>query len=629
MFAQNVQPDKAEITVKNPVIKWEATNLEIAMTKNGSPVSSYNGSIYMTITDEDWNNLKENEYTLPNRWSYIFEPSDLWKKTFQRWLEINKEWKFYIEIYDRDDKFYWRQEITVVNWITSQSQHDITVHTPINWSTLINEKVEIIANCSDLPNSNVLIYLDNQSVSTTMTDENWWINYVLPNISQWKHSLMLEIIDIEWNSLWVSETISFVYTPENNQLFKSINIDPQDWYFIWDVISISVETTELAESVKLRLSDRGDNESIIMSKNWNGVFTQNVFLLYTWNISLSLDIYSANNTQTENQNNVKTIQVSDLPEIYNITTDIDADESKASIIWNTKNRESVSYFVIDYWFTQDQTDWKSTSTATESFIFKNVPYDKDVYYQITPYINDWNRHWSASDTIQFIIRKPSALSPLCWDREFSCDRGNVMNAERTDDWYVRQCTNEDDILVDCRKDISTGIMPTYDPECWTQPFTCIWWSVDNTWWDIKQWFSWLCINNEWTILKCETEPDRSCNIENIKTHTEKIWDKYYLVWDKVENMEKYVVYSSETPNISDRIKVYETSDTSYEYPFDHSVEEAQFMYFWVDGICADWEELQLSWATKVQVWPAEDFFLLVCLTILIFAWIKIFRFTEE
>jgi len=74
--------------------------------------------------------------------------------------------------------------------------------------------------------------------------------------------------------------------------------------------------------------------------------------------------------------------------------------------------------------------------------------------------------------------------------------------------------------------------------------------------------------------------------------------------------------------------VYETTDTSYEYPFDYNAKEETYMYFWVIWIC-EWEEYDLTWATKVKVWPTENFFLLLCLTLLIYAWIKLFRQTEE
>jgi hypothetical protein len=120
----------------------------------------------------------------------------------------------------------------------------------------------------------------------------------------------------------------------------------------------------------------------------------------------------------------------------------------------------------------------------------------------------------------------------------------------------------------------------------------------------------------------------SCPSKSISAHTEKIWDNYYLIRDKVEYVKKYIVYSSEFPDGKDKVKVYETTDTSYEYPFDYNAKEEQFMYFRIVWICDDGEEIELTWATEIQVWPAENFFLLLCLTFLIYFWIKLFRETE-
>jgi hypothetical protein len=35
------------------------------------------------------------------------------------------------------------------------------------------------------------------------------------------------------------------------------------------------------------------------------------------------------------------------------------------------------------------------------------------------------------------------------------------------------------------------------------------------------------------------------------------------------------------PDGSDKMKVYETTDTSYQYPFDKTSEEDKFAYFWI------------------------------------------------
>ena len=113
-----ILPDSAEIKVKDPIIMWEATNLEIRILKNDATMTSYEWSIWVIVTEENWTILKDNEYTVPSHWLYEYLWSDLWDKTFQRWLQINKEWKFYIEVMDlneNEDRTLWRQLITVVN----------------------------------------------------------------------------------------------------------------------------------------------------------------------------------------------------------------------------------------------------------------------------------------------------------------------------------------------------------------------------------------------------------------------------------------------------------------------------------------------------------------------------------
>ena len=122
IFAQNILPDSAEIEVKNPIIEWEATNLAVTIMKNWSKMNNYEGTVYFTIEEADWTALKPNEYTLPNGSIYSFVPTDLWSKEFQKWLEIKKEWTFYIQVEDLndpDEKIKKKKKITVIkkNWI--------------------------------------------------------------------------------------------------------------------------------------------------------------------------------------------------------------------------------------------------------------------------------------------------------------------------------------------------------------------------------------------------------------------------------------------------------------------------------------------------------------------------------
>lgn len=112
-------PDSVEISVKDKVIVWEAVNLSFTIIKGWEIMDDYEGIIYFLIVDEDWAPLKPSEYVMPAGWLYKYEKEDLWYKEFQRWLEIKKEWTFYIEVEDLMDDYeatLWRQKITVIKW---------------------------------------------------------------------------------------------------------------------------------------------------------------------------------------------------------------------------------------------------------------------------------------------------------------------------------------------------------------------------------------------------------------------------------------------------------------------------------------------------------------------------------
>ena len=561
IFAQNILPDEVKISVKDPIVVWEAANLKITILKNWSKMTSYEGTILIQITDENWTRIRDNERVLPSLWWYSFLSSDLWEKEFQKWLEIKKEWTFYIEISDLnqdEDKILWKQVIHVIKQDSQDVIKNIEIINPKNNANLIWNKVDIIARAPEIPNSTALIYIDEGDVDTTIVQTDWSINHSIWNLSQWQHSLAIEIPDLNWQILWKSEKIYFNVSPNWESEIKNVIVEPEKWLMTEDMVTISVYTDEMVESVKVKLSDR--SESVVMNKNWAWQFIQNVFLIGTWEISLSFETSSINNTVHQSYDNYKTISVSDVPYVDNVKVQTDIETQSADVSWEVFNGSNISSYLIDRRIDWPYTlSWKERSEKT-SFRFNDVPYDTTVNLAITPYRNNQSKHWAASKTIQFVISK----NQTCWN--WICDN-----------WESHEL---------CPQDCD-----------WTWATTIILWP--------------------------------SCPVQTISTRTEKIWDSYYLIRDKAENVKKYIIYSSESPDWKDKIKVYETSDTSYEYPFDHTSEKDIFMYFRIVWVCEDWEEIELTWATKVQVWPAENFFLLICLTLLIYFWIKLFRHTED
>ena len=212
LFAQTISPDTAEISVKDPIKEGEATNLKITILKNWSKMTNYNGTILILVTDENWTKLKDNEYTVPSRWMYSFLSSDLWEKEFQKWLEIKKDGNFYIEVSDlndNEDRILWKQLVHVTKNTATQDLKHIEITYPIpNWN-LIGQKAEIIWSCSEIPNSEAIIYIDDKPAWTTRVNWDWRIVHTIQNITEWQHSLSIEIPDLAWNIMWSSDKIFF------------------------------------------------------------------------------------------------------------------------------------------------------------------------------------------------------------------------------------------------------------------------------------------------------------------------------------------------------------------------------------------------------------------------------------
>ncbi len=117
----------------------------------------------------------------------------------------------------------------------------------------------------------------------------------------------------------------------------------------------------------------------------------------------------------------------------------------------------------------------------------------------------------------------------------------------------------------------------------------------------------------------------SCVVQWIVVKSEKIWDKYFLVWDEVKNATKYEIYRSDWEDMSDKKLVWETTEASFEYFFDKYAEKDQYAYYQVQAICSDGTSVLIDQAQKVQVWPFEDTLLIIIVSLFLYAVYKLYR----
>lgn len=122
----------------------------------------------------------------------------------------------------------------------------------------------------------------------------------------------------------------------------------------------------------------------------------------------------------------------------------------------------------------------------------------------------------------------------------------------------------------------------------------------------------------------------SCKIVWIKLSTIKEWDKNYLVWTKAEGATKYIIYKSEweSNSLKTMQKVWETTGTRFEFPFDSTSKKDLYAYYAVEAVCEDWNNMQIDKVKKVKVGPYDTMIVMLLLSALLYWGYKMYWYSK-
>jgi len=140
---------------------------------------------------------------------------------------------------------------------------------------------------------------------------------------------------------------------------------------------------------------------------------------------------------------------------------------------------------------------------------------------------------------------------------------------------------------------------------------------------------WLLVGDTSSVLKIEpthSGADKpTCIVKWIKVFTWKVWDKYYLKWDAVENAEKYKIYRSDwqVTDVSKMDKLWETTENRFEYPFNNNTKTYLYAYYAVEAVCSDWNSVIVDEVKKVNVGPLDNFLVIVVIWLFVYAIYKL------
>lgn len=121
-----------------------------------------------------------------------------------------------------------------------------------------------------------------------------------------------------------------------------------------------------------------------------------------------------------------------------------------------------------------------------------------------------------------------------------------------------------------------------------------------------------------------------CIVDSIKLDTTKVWDKHYLIWDKVSWVDRYIIYNADYPteNIASMNKIWETSQNRFEFYYDANAKTPVYKYYIVQGICNDGRLTNVASSEKVEVWPVNMAIYAICISLFGYLAIKLRKDTD-
>ena len=437
-------------------------------------------------------------------------------------------------------------------------------------------------------------------------------------------------ISINIVSLWEKKVFSDIKTFTVKDSYNGIFLSPDTWLVLGSTSVIQVNVENVVSEVFVQLNDQN---FLSLEKNSEGVFEKEVLFDMTGDVILNVKTVSEGVTSL--YENVKMLFVDNPKELQPATLEITP--YTWVIIGDTINFEAkVDPMITKVVLTLSWEDMKTqtvelvkegesifTKSTTAMFTgnvsvtlmangeneweVQMVPQIKTYYVDDVPTIGN----------VKFSLDENSGSLIVDWEVLGNAPQFRVFYGLSWDDFKDSVDTKEPNVVfqnLDTRREYYFKIIPLVGQQEDHASATDVY-VYKPPYRDPKV--------SDVSIIK-----GYACVVKGIRVRTEKIGRSYYLVWDDVPNATSYVVYSSDTKDWKKKTKLVETSSTRYEYPFDYTVEDPVYAYFWVEAVCSDNSVVSLTDAQKVQVGPAQNLMIIVILSLFVYAWIKLYRYTE-
>ena len=601
---QSDAPDNFQIEVSPSNFKInQPVDMTVTAIKNGQVMRWYKGTFYISV--EENGKSMFSDVTLPDSWVWNIDLTDQWVKTYTKGLTIKKAGTYKVIVEDiMDESRQWETTINVISDGPGETEN-IEILSPIQNVTESNSKLDVIAMAATIPNSQMEVFLNNVSVGSGMSDEGWFFNITVPLTQLWTNTLEIRATSRNWQLVGRSSIVTFLYDKQEEELFKSRSMTPTEKLELWMKASVTLKT---AESVSSAILHFGASD-YPMDWESKGNFSKDFTLQETWDLKIWFDLIVDNLSNPYPDKGV--VNVRDNIKIWAVKLVADpTEQSLINLSWEVIGATPDEY-AIYYWYSASSLEAR-TYTKNQEIALSWFTYGQTYYFQIYPVTSEHLQDWVESKVIDYTFPIPKS-DPVCGN--WVPEEGETCSTCPAD----LECEPEAVCWNGIEEEWETCDTCPEDLEC--EPKAVCWNGI------IEEGES--CESCAEDVWDCEEHPLPACVVKNIQFTTEKIWNKYYMVWNEVENATKYLIYRSEYEDNSDKQFIGETEIPRYEYPFDNTSEEEVYAYFTIEALCTDWDVVVIAEAEKVQVWPFEDMILILMTTFLFYLMYKLYTYRME
>ncbi len=504
-------------------------------------------------------------------------------------------------------------------------------------TAVVNEAVDIIVKAVDAQ-WNVVKDFKSEWV---VVEINWWNqeDYSIKNdmlefkdSDQWQLTISKDLIfSKEWTyKLMLSDIMSDTLKWETSITVKwKWDWDDGAW---WDIkvespiewskekstsISVIAKTNMPNNSYEIYIDDEKKIEDLT-SENWD--ISTTVDKLWSWNHVLIIKLLDVENKMVWQSKPVKfSIEWTESSDLFK---SIEFVPSNTAVKWDiikviVKTSNNVSSAELDVkWMSSYPMDKSSEWEFTKDILAENV-WTYSVSLNLTV---DWSSK-KFENVGSIIVTEWVAIKEVKYSKLNQWE----LNLEWTYEWDIKKFKVKYWVS---QENMSNELMTTWAIAILTwindiDTYYLMIYPIDDK--DQEYWKS-----SELLVIEPNMKWAPSCIVKWITLSTMKDWDKHYLVWTGVAWVSKYFIYKSdnETKLISEMQKVWETTDTRFEYPFDAKAKKDIYNYYAVEAQCNDWNKVQVDKIKKVKVWPMDTIMFIALFSIMMYLSYKLYNYTK-